>query len=109
MHLDDSWLQLPLWQADGMKVAAVQFDFDESESFDARVGRALAFVAAEADADLVVLPELWPNGGFTYQAWESTAQPLDGPLVTSHAGRGARRRQSCCTPAPSSSGTTMDR
>jgi predicted amidohydrolase len=41
----------------------------------------LAMVAAEAAADLVVLPELWPNGGFTYQAWEPTAQPLDGPLV----------------------------
>lgn len=64
-----------------MKVAAVQFDFDETEPFDARVDRMLSLVAAEADADLIVLPELWPNGGFTYQAWEPTAQPLDGPLV----------------------------
>jgi predicted amidohydrolase len=69
------------WQADGVKVAAVQFDFDETEPFEARVERMLSFVASEADADLVVLPELWPNGGFTYQAWESTAQPLDGPLM----------------------------
>ena len=64
-----------------MRVAAVQFDFDETEPFDLRVDRMLSFVVAGADADLVVLPELWPNGGFTYQGWEATAQPLDGPLV----------------------------
>ena len=69
-----------------MRIAAVQFDFDESEPFDARVDRMLSLVASAAgeggrDADLVVLPELWPNGGFTYQQWEPTAQPLDGPLI----------------------------
>lgn len=64
-----------------MKVSAVQFDFDESESFDARVERMLSLVAAESDADLVVLPELWANGGFTYLLWESTAQTLAGRLV----------------------------
>ncbi len=64
-----------------MKVSAVQFDFDESESFDARVERMLSLVAAESDADLVVLPELWPNGGFTYLLWESTAETLAGRLV----------------------------
>jgi predicted amidohydrolase len=64
-----------------MKVSAVQFDFVESESFDVRVERMLSLVSAEANADLVVLPELWPNGGFTYLLWEATAQPLDGPLL----------------------------
>jgi predicted amidohydrolase len=64
-----------------MKVAAIQFDFVESEAFDARVERMLSLVAGETDADLVVLPELWPNGGFTYLLWDTTAQPLDGPLV----------------------------
>jgi predicted amidohydrolase len=63
-----------------MKVSAVQFDFSESEPFGARVERMLGMVAAESDADLVVLPELWPNGGFTYLSWDSTAQPLTGPL-----------------------------
>ncbi len=63
-------------------MAAIQFDFDESEAFDARIGRMRALIdSASADADLVVLPELWPNGGFTYQLWEPTAQPLIGPLV----------------------------
>ena len=29
-----------------------------------------------------MLPELWPNGGFAYDGWEASAQPLDGPVVT---------------------------
>jgi predicted amidohydrolase len=65
-----------------MRVAAVQFAFDEAEAFDARIGRMRALIdSAASDADLVVLPELWPNGGFTYQLWEPTAQPLHGSLV----------------------------
>jgi predicted amidohydrolase len=62
-----------------MRVAAVQFNFVESEPFDARIDRMHRLIAAVSDgADLVVLPELWPNGGFTYRMWDETAQALDG-------------------------------
>lgn len=65
-----------------MRVASIQFDFDEDESLDARVQRMLRLVAdAASGADLVVLPELWPNGGFTYQMWDPTAQTLDGSII----------------------------
>jgi predicted amidohydrolase len=65
-----------------MRVAAIQLDFDEREDFEARIHRAGVLVArAATDADLVVLPELWPNGGFTYQLWDATAQALDGSAV----------------------------
>jgi len=59
----------------------IQLAYQQGQPFDARVEHALDLVAAQAGADLVVLPELWPNGGFTYQDWEDTAQPLDGPLT----------------------------
>jgi len=59
----------------------VQFRFDQDEAFDERVHRALALVQSAADADLVVLPELWPNGAFAYDDWDATAEPLDGHLV----------------------------
>ena len=65
-----------------MRVAAIQFNFDQDETWDVRLERMRALVKAQ-QADLIVLPELWPNGGFTYQLWEKTAQPLDGPLVRS--------------------------
>ncbi|HVQ87012.1 MAG TPA: carbon-nitrogen family hydrolase [Actinomycetes bacterium] len=64
-----------------MRVAAVQYAFDENEPWDQCVDRMLTLVAAQSGADLVVLPELWPNGGFTYERWRETAQPLDGSLI----------------------------
>jgi len=63
-----------------MRVAAIQFNFDQDEPWDARIARILSLVATQ-DAELIVLPELWPNGGFTYENWEPTAQGVDGPLV----------------------------
>ncbi len=40
-----------------------------------------ALVRAQAGADLVVLPELWPQGGFTYQRWATEAEPVAGPTL----------------------------
>ncbi len=64
-----------------MQIAAVQFRFDEDEAFDERVDRMLSLVGDADDADLVVLPELWPNGAFTYKAWDATACSLESPLL----------------------------
>lgn len=65
-----------------MRITAIQSEFLATESPDVRLSRIVDLVAANAvGADLVVLPELWPNGGFSYDAWDETAQPLDGPLV----------------------------
>jgi predicted amidohydrolase len=77
-----------------MHVAAVQFDFDETEPFEARIERMRTLIdSASGEADLVVLPELWPNGGFTYQLWESTAQPITGTFVVTM--QDAARAASC--------------
>jgi predicted amidohydrolase len=40
-----------------------------------------SLLRAQAGADLVVLPELWPQGGFTYQRWAAEAEPVDGPTL----------------------------
>ena len=77
-----------------MRVAAIQFDFDESEAFDARLERMRTLIdSASGDADLIVLPELWPNGGFTYRLWEPTAQALTGTFVAEM--QDAARAASC--------------
>jgi predicted amidohydrolase len=65
-----------------MRVHVVQLSYGDGETLDARVERVAAVVRAQQGADLVVLPELWPNGGFAYDTWEASAQPLDGPVVT---------------------------
>ena len=68
-----------------MRIAAIQSEFLDSEPPDVRLSRMTDLVAAQAGADLVVLPELWPNGGFSYDAWRETAQPIDGSITTAMA------------------------
>lgn len=68
-----------------MRVSLLQLEVDRSRSFDERRERALAQVAAQRGADLVVLPELWPSGGFAAEAWAAEAEPLDGPTVAALA------------------------
>lgn len=62
-----------------MRASLIQIRVDESESVAGRRLRAADLVRAEADADLVVLPELWTTGAFAYDAFATEAEPLDGP------------------------------
>ena len=76
----------------------VQVAYGDAESMDERIERVAALVRAQAGHDLVVLPELWAPGGFSYRDWSARAQPVEGPIgsamsaaardakVTLHAG-----------------------
>ena len=66
-----------------MHVALLQIAADSAEPLPDRVERVAGLVRAQKGADLVVLPELWPQGAFAYRSWEATAEPLDGPVVRS--------------------------
>lgn len=67
-----------------MRISVLQIEYDDVESLPARVDRVARLVrsAGASGADLVVLPELWAQGGFAYDRWAEGAQPLDGPVVT---------------------------
>ena len=65
-----------------MRVRAIQLAYGDDESLQGRTERVAGLVREQRGADLVVLPELWPHGGFAYDRWEDQAQPLDGPVVT---------------------------
>ncbi len=65
-----------------MQVHVIQVSYGDNEPLERRVDRIAATVRAQRGADLVVLPELWPQGGFAYDCWERQAEPLDGPIVT---------------------------
>lgn len=65
-----------------MRVHVVQLSYGDDETLEARVARVGALVREQQGADLVVLPELWPQGGFAYEGWAARAQPMDGPIVT---------------------------
>ncbi len=68
-----------------MRVHVVQVAYTDEERVEARVERVAALVAGQRGADLVVLPELWPHGGFSYRSWAERAEPLDGPSLSAIA------------------------
>jgi len=65
-----------------MRVHVIQLAYADEEPLVERTARVAELVRAQRGADLVVLPELWPQGGFSYDRWEDEAQPLNGPVVT---------------------------
>jgi predicted amidohydrolase len=76
-----------------VSVAVVQLEYDRHQLREERIARVLHYIdGVAADVELVVLPELWADGGFGYDTWEQTAEPLDGPLLTAVAEAAARRQ-----------------
>src|SRR3954453_11919763 len=68
-----------------MRVHVVQVAYTDEEPVTARVELVAGVVARARGAYLVVLPELWPHGGFSYRSWTERAEPLDGPSMTAMA------------------------
>lgn len=68
-----------------MRVHVLQVAYADDEPMADRVARVADLVRAQAGADLVVLPELWAPGGFSYRTWGERAEQLDGPTVTAVA------------------------
>ncbi|GAA5029898.1 carbon-nitrogen family hydrolase [Terrabacter aeriphilus] len=64
-----------------MKVALIQLAYGDDETVPARTERVVDLVRAQAGHDLVVLPELWAPGGFSYREWAGRAEALDGPTA----------------------------
>lgn len=76
-----------------MKVALIQTGLEVSfrskkENLDMFVG-----LMEETSAELVLFPEMWPIGYASFERYETEAEPLDGPLVTSF--RQAARGKGC--------------
>jgi predicted amidohydrolase len=65
-----------------MRIAVIQLGYDDREPMADRVIRAAEIVRGQAGHDLVVLPELWAPGGFSYKRWEERAEPVDGPVAS---------------------------
>jgi predicted amidohydrolase len=64
-----------------VRVHVIQLAYGDDEKPDARRERVADLVRAQTGADLVVLPELWPQGGFAYDRWEEQAEPANGPSM----------------------------
>ncbi|MFP5336509.1 MAG: carbon-nitrogen family hydrolase [Actinomycetes bacterium] len=64
-----------------MRISLVQVAYGDDEPVDERRARVADLVRQQHGADLVVLPELWAPGGFSYTEWAERAEPVDGPTV----------------------------
>lgn len=64
-----------------MRASLLQIDVDVNETVAGRRDRVAALVRAQAGADLVVLPELWPVGAFASDTFAAEAEALDGPTA----------------------------
>jgi predicted amidohydrolase len=64
-----------------MRIAVIQLGYGDKEPVADRVTRAADLVRGQAGHDLVVLPELWAPGGFSYRRWDERAEPVDGPIA----------------------------
>ncbi len=64
-----------------MRIDVLQLAPDYDGPIEGRRASVAAAVRGCAGADLVVLPELWPQGGFIYRSWSEEAEPIDGPTA----------------------------
>jgi predicted amidohydrolase len=72
-----------------MRVHVVQVAYGDDEPVVERVARVADLVREQRGADLVVLPELWAPGGFSYPQWQDRAEQVDGPTVRAIAAAAA--------------------
>lgn len=68
-----------------MKVSLIQLGYADDESSASRTERAAELVRAQEGADLVMLPELWHTGAFSFRLWEERAEGVDGPVARAMA------------------------
>ncbi len=69
-----------------MRIAVAQLASPLSEPVPDRLARARDVLAGVRDADLVVLPELWPSGYFAFDRYHDLAEPRDGAIMAELAG-----------------------
>lgn len=65
-----------------VRIGLVQLAVNGADDVDVRIDHALTITReATENADLVVLPELWPSGAFDLRLGVAKAESIDGPLV----------------------------
>jgi predicted amidohydrolase len=68
-----------------VRIALIQVASPAGETVAQRRARVAGLVHAAVGSDLIVLPELWAVGYFAFGAYQTEAEPADGPTVTDAA------------------------
>jgi predicted amidohydrolase len=67
-----------------MKVSSVQLEIMDRAK-DENVRHALDILEGVPDSDLILLPEIWPCGYFSFDRYQAESEPIDGPTVAAFA------------------------
>lgn len=76
-----------------MKITAIQLEHKDSDTKDERIKKVCGLIKENAGSDLILLPELWNTGFFSYDSYEKNAEYADGVTIT--ALRDAAREIQC--------------
>lgn len=65
-----------------MRVASIMMRMDDNESKRERISHAEKLINKAVGADLILLPELWNIGFFSFDKYHSESEPIDGETVS---------------------------
>lgn len=68
-----------------MKVASIQLEIKDNETKEQRMAHVDKMLESLEGYDLVVLPEVWATGYFSFDKYKEEAEPIDGPFVQHYA------------------------
>lgn len=74
-----------------MKITSIQLEIKDRPK-KANVEHALAMVDTAPPSDLILLPEIWPCGYFSFERYRDESETLDGPTVQAFKAK-ARERE----------------
>lgn len=70
-----------------MKIASVQVEIRDGETKEERIRRVGAKLDALNGYDLIVLPEIWATGYFSFDRYTEEAETMEGPFVQTFAAK----------------------
>ncbi len=74
-----------------MKVSSIQLEVTGRPKDD-NVQHALDILDGLPGSDLILLPEIWPCGYFSFDRYEAESEPIDGPTVKAFAQKAVERK-----------------
>ena len=77
-------------RGDRMKVSSIQLEITD-RSKDENITHAFNILGRVPDSDLILLPEIWPSGYFSFDRYQAESEPIDGPTVTAFSNKAVER------------------
>ncbi|MCI1883113.1 MAG: carbon-nitrogen family hydrolase [Sporolactobacillus sp.] len=68
-----------------MKLASIQLEIDDRETKQERMNRVDVILSGLSGYDLILLPEIWATGYFSFDHYIDEAEPMDGFFVRHYA------------------------